>query len=77
MTEHNLKVESLSKKIAGRLVLNDISFTLNTGDRVLLLGHNGAGKTTLLKVLAGLMDSDSGNFSRPRVSYQGHDLGSI
>src|SRR5690606_18069209 len=34
--------------------LDDISFALNDGDRLALLGHNGAGKTTLLRVLAGI-----------------------
>lgn len=34
--------------------LKNISFTLNTGDRLALIGHNGAGKTTLLRALAGI-----------------------
>lgn len=36
--------------------LRDISFTLNQGDRVGLIGHNGAGKTTLLRTLAGIYE---------------------
>jgi ABC-type polysaccharide/polyol phosphate transport system ATPase subunit len=40
--------------------LNDISLTLNDGDRVGLIGHNGAGKSTLLKIMAGIYEPVSG-----------------
>lgn len=40
--------------------LQDISFALEDGDRLGLLGHNGAGKTTLLKVLAGILPPITG-----------------
>lgn len=41
--------------------LDDLSFTLQNGDRLGLIGHNGAGKSTLLKVLAGVYKPDSGS----------------
>jgi ABC-2 type transport system ATP-binding protein/lipopolysaccharide transport system ATP-binding protein len=41
--------------------LDDISFTLNRGDRLGLLGHNGAGKTTLIRVLAGIYEPTRGS----------------
>lgn len=41
--------------------LRDISFTLNEGDRLGLIGHNGAGKSTLLKVLAGIYPPSMGS----------------
>ncbi len=41
--------------------LSDVSFTLDHGDRLALVGHNGAGKTTLLRVLAGIYTPESGN----------------
>jgi len=40
--------------------LNNVSFSLQKGDRLGLIGHNGAGKTTLLKVIAGIYAIDQG-----------------
>ncbi|MEZ4753025.1 MAG: ABC transporter ATP-binding protein [Bdellovibrionota bacterium] len=76
MTKHNLIAESLSKKIAGQLVLDNISFSINSGERVLLLGHNGAGKSTLLNILSGLQDYDSGSITSTfsSTAYQSHQL---
>ena len=45
-------------KLAGRVVLSDISLSLSPGHLVALVGPNGAGKTTLLRALAGLVPSD-------------------
>ncbi|WP_245293597.1 ABC transporter ATP-binding protein [Pseudochrobactrum sp. B5] len=41
--------------------LDDISFTLNDGDRVGLIGHNGAGKSTLLRTLGGIYAPTAGS----------------
>jgi ABC-2 type transport system ATP-binding protein/lipopolysaccharide transport system ATP-binding protein len=41
--------------------LNDVSFKLEHGDRLALIGHNGAGKTTLLRVLAGIYTPELGS----------------
>ena len=40
--------------------LNDVSFSLGTGEALAILGHNGAGKSTLLKLLFGLLKPDRG-----------------
>lgn len=42
--------------------LNDISFTINHGDRIGLIGHNGSGKSTLLRLLAQVYEPTQGNF---------------
>jgi iron complex transport system ATP-binding protein len=53
-----LTAQGVSVKLAGRLVLNDITLSLSSGHLVALVGPNGAGKTTLLRALAGLVPSD-------------------
>ena len=44
-----------------RTILDDLSLTISTGDRIGVVGINGAGKSTLLKIVAGLQKPDSGN----------------
>lgn len=57
-----LKVENLSKTIDGEKVLNNISFTVNTGDKVVILSNNDIAKTALFQILAGEMEPDSGTY---------------
>jgi ATP-binding cassette subfamily F protein 3 len=42
-------------------LIKDLSFSVNSGDRICIVGKNGKGKTTLLKILAGILKSDSGS----------------
>lgn len=53
-----LTAQGLGVTLAGRAVLNNISFALAPGHLVALVGPNGAGKTTLLRALAGLVPAD-------------------
>lgn len=53
-------IAKLYKKIKDKDLLQDISFSLNDGNKVGLIGDNGSGKTTLLKILAGIITPDSG-----------------
>jgi ATPase subunit of ABC transporter with duplicated ATPase domains len=55
------KVERLSKSFGGPAVLTDLSFTVERGQRLVVIGRNGAGKTTLLRLLAGLMPPSRGH----------------
>ncbi len=57
-----LKVENLSKTIDGEKVLDNISFTVNTGDKVVILSNNDIAKTTLFQILAEEIEPDSGTY---------------
>src|ERR687887_585319 len=55
-----LKVSDLSKRFPDGPVLERVSFVLNEGDKVGLVGANGSGKSTLLRVIAGELPPDGG-----------------
>ena len=55
-----LDVAGLSVRYEKVLALEDISFRLNTGERVAVVGPNGAGKSTLFKVIAGVLAPSQG-----------------
>ena len=57
-----LAVRHLSKSYDGNVLFDDISFDLNRGETVAIVGANGTGKTTLLKIINGLTDADSGEY---------------
>lgn len=57
-----LKVEGLNKAfVAAKPVFADVSFSIDKGEFVCIIGHSGCGKTTVLNVLAGLDTATSGN----------------
>jgi branched-chain amino acid transport system ATP-binding protein len=55
-----LTVQSVSAGFGPLTILNDVSFSVRTGEVVVILGANGAGKTTLLRVIAGLLPARTG-----------------
>ena len=57
-----LSAKDLTKTYGVDVILDKVSFHINQGDRVGIIGANGAGKTTLLKVLSGEFPCDSGDF---------------
>ncbi len=58
-----LELDGLTKTIDGEKVLDDVSFTLNSGDKVAFVGGNSLANTTLFQILAGEIKPDSGTFS--------------
>jgi len=54
MTEAAITLTNVSKAVAGRQLLRDISFTVEARSLVSLIGPNGAGKSTLVKIILGL-----------------------
>lgn len=58
-----LKVDGITKTIEGVKVLDNVSFTLNKGDKVVLIGPNDQALTTLLEILAGNMEPDTGTYT--------------
>lgn len=55
-----LKVTGLCKSFAGRVAVDDVSFTVAHGQTLGLIGPNGAGKSTTVSMLCGLLKPDSG-----------------
>ena len=55
-----LQLNDISLTFGGDPVFHDLSAVIQPGDRVALVGRNGSGKSTLIKVMAGLIEVDSG-----------------
>ena len=58
-----LEVSGLCKSFAGLKAVNDVSFTVRSGEILGLIGPNGSGKTTLINVITGLLPATSGTVS--------------
>lgn len=55
-----LEVKNINKKYKNKIVLNDINFSIQSGEIVALIGKNGAGKSTLINIITKLIQQDSG-----------------
>lgn len=64
-----LKCENLTKKIKNKVIVENVSFSINKGDIVGFLGPNGAGKTTIIKLILGLIKITEG-----KVFINGFDI---
>ena len=64
-----LQVKNLSCERANRVLFRNLSFELNRGDALRILGLNGSGKTTLLRILAGLYQEFEGDVKWGREQY--------
>jgi ATPase subunit of ABC transporter with duplicated ATPase domains len=57
-----IDVKNISKSFEENQVLNNVSFTISRGDKVIIIGPNGVGKSTLLKILLGRVEPDNGSY---------------
>ena len=64
-----LQVSNVTKWYGDECILDGVSFTVNAGERLGLVGPNGCGKTTLLDIIAGKQSADAGSvrFTQPNV----------
>ncbi len=56
-----LQISAIRKRYGDNLILDDISFIVNSGERIGLIGPNGCGKTTLLRIITGEEEPDAGS----------------
>ncbi len=61
-----LQVSGLNKSYGSRVLLEDVTFSVNPGERVGLVGRNGEGKTTLFRMLSGEEEADDGQIAKPK-----------
>lgn len=64
---HLLSVEHITKSYGDKILFEDVTFGVETGDKIGIIGVNGTGKSTLLKVIAGLEPADSGAVTKGRT----------
>ena len=64
-----MTIESVSKNFGGLQVLERISFSIESGQKLAMIGPNGAGKTTLFNVLGGQLPATDG-----RIQFMNHDI---
>ena len=57
----SVRVESVTKKYGNQKALDEVTFTVNSGEIVGILGPNGAGKSTMMKIITGFLHPDEGN----------------
>lgn len=74
----DISAKDLTKSYGTDLILDRMSFHINQGDRVGIIGVNGAGKTTLLNIMAGQLAADDGDIfiaSDKKIGYLKQDAG--
>ena len=67
-----LTVAGLSKSFGGRELFDDVSFTIQSGERIAITGPNGAGKSTLMKIILGREEPDAGEVTFIRGTRLGY-----
>ena len=63
-----IQLKNIYKSFNNNIILNDISFNVEDGELMRIVGSNGCGKTTLLKILSGILSPDNGE-----ITYSSND----
>ena len=69
-----IEVNNISKSYNEVLAVDQVSFSINKGEVLGLLGHNGAGKTTIMKMLTGFLSPDTGSINISNMSVSTNTL---
>jgi branched-chain amino acid transport system ATP-binding protein len=67
-----LEIDHVTRRFAGLVAVNDVSFTLNEGEILGVIGPNGAGKTTLVSLISGTLAPSSGD-----IRFEGQSIRSL
>lgn len=72
-----LSIKNLSKHFHGKLILDNVSFDVQPGEVVVLLGKSGVGKSTILRILAGLESIETGTITIDDASLSTQKVGMV
>ncbi len=61
-----ISVNEIAVEFSGQTLFKDISFVINEGDKIALMGKNGAGKSTMMKIIAGIQQPTRGKVQYPK-----------
>jgi ABC-type branched-subunit amino acid transport system ATPase component len=67
-----LDLQRVTKRFGGNIAVDNVSFTVEAGEMVGLIGPNGSGKTTLVNIMSGHLDPDSGS-----IRLDGSEIGGL
>ncbi len=67
-----LSIQSLRVEFGARVLFNDLSFSVQSRERIAFAGHNGAGKSTLMKCIGGIIQPSSGKIHAPKGTRVGY-----
>lgn len=61
-----VSVDNIAVEFSGKTLFKEVSFVINEGDKIALMGKNGAGKSTMMKIIAGVETATRGNVQFPK-----------
>ena len=68
----SLQINNLSKAFSVRTLFSGVTFSVNPGECVALVGNNGTGKSTMMKIILGVENADTGSVTSPKDARIGH-----